>query len=114
MEKKSDNSLGVGAVVLGIISIVFSLTIIFSLFSFIPSIVGLIFALKQRKVNPNKWTSWGLWLCGISLVIFVIFFIILASIIIETMHTIQNCINNPSLPGCEQITQVFQQSGYSR
>ena len=72
MKKEAgDNSFGVAIVVLGILSIL-SLSVL----GIILGAVGLVFSLKQKKVDKNKWSKAGmiLNLIGIVLGILVIIF----------------------------------------
>ncbi|NCO11486.1 hypothetical protein CO038_00090 [Candidatus Pacearchaeota archaeon CG_4_9_14_0_2_um_filter_39_13] len=72
MKKEAgDNSFGVASVVLGILSIL-SLSVL----GIILGAVGLVFSLKQKKVDKNKWSKAGmiLNLIGIVLGILVIIF----------------------------------------
>ena len=48
--KQHDNSFGIAAVVLGIVSIVLA-----SLNGLLLAIVALVFASKQQKINANRW-----------------------------------------------------------
>ena len=53
-KRTSDNSFGIAGVVFGILSIL-SLSVI----GIVMGIVGLLFSLKQKKVNKNKWSKSG-------------------------------------------------------
>ncbi|MDP1695336.1 MAG: DUF1240 domain-containing protein [archaeon] len=60
-----DNSHGIVAFVFGALSILFSPSIFLMFFygpiiSFALGVLGIIFALKQRKVNDTKWAKTGL------------------------------------------------------
>jgi membrane-bound ClpP family serine protease len=96
MAKKSvdklqkDNSFGIASVVLGILSVVFSLTVIIGSFAGITlGVVSLIFSLKQNKIQKNKWSSAGLILSisGIALGIFVVIWLI--STFVEVINKVQ-------------------------
>lgn len=63
-QSAQDNSFGVASVVLGILSIIFA-----SFNGLILSVIALIFANKQRKINANKWSKAGKILGIIGLVI---------------------------------------------
>jgi len=52
---ETDNSFGIASVVLGIISVI-SLSVPGVVFG----IIGLIFGLKQKKINKNKWSKAGI------------------------------------------------------
>ncbi len=68
--KEGENSCGVAAVVLGILSITIS-----SLNGVVLGIIGLAFALKQKKVHANAWSKWGKILNSIGIIVGVILFI---------------------------------------
>ncbi|MFH1425639.1 MAG: hypothetical protein ABIG28_02850 [archaeon] len=70
--KKEDNSFGIAAVLLGILSIVFA-----SANGVIFGIIGLIFANKQQKVSKNKWGKNGKILSIIGIILSIILIIIL-------------------------------------
>ena len=63
------NSCGVVGVVFGIMSLIFFLMPIFAV---ILAIIGLIFSFRQRKNIPNSWSTAGLWLNGVGLLIGVV------------------------------------------
>ena len=73
MSKEGDNSFGVASVILGILSIVFAFGL-FMLFVYGPfaaillSIIGLVFASKQKRVRNNEWARMGMILSIIGLV----------------------------------------------
>jgi predicted PurR-regulated permease PerM len=103
VEKKSnsDNSFGVASVVLGILSIILSITIIPS---GILSILGITFALLQRKRNKNKWALWGLILSITSIVLVFGFLFFIRQVIEQADQLIASCTLDPtSNPACEQI-----------
>jgi protein-S-isoprenylcysteine O-methyltransferase Ste14 len=68
-----ENSFGVASVVLGILSILFS-----SFYGVILGVIGIVFAAKQQKISPNKWSRAGkiLSIIGTILSIVVIIFLI--------------------------------------
>jgi cytochrome c biogenesis protein CcdA len=49
-----DNSFGVAAVILGILSIIFA-----SITGVLFGIIGLFFSAKQNQINSNVWSKWG-------------------------------------------------------
>lgn len=53
-KEMSDNSSGVVGVVFGILSL-FSLGI----GGMVLGVVGLLFSIKQKKIEANKWSTWG-------------------------------------------------------
>lgn len=64
--KHHDNSSGVVSVVLGILSLVFFLI---PFIGMILGIVGVVFAYKQNKSMPNKWSRAALWMCWIGIIL---------------------------------------------
>jgi len=88
----SDNSFGVGGVILGILSIVFS-----SITGVILGVIGLIFSVKQNKIARNKWAKAGMILNIIGIIIGIIFFV----------YALNSIINNPDfLSQLQQITNA--------
>ena len=76
------NSSGVAAVVLGILSILFGISIFLGSFAgIILAIISLVFAIRQRKVNPNIWSMWGIILSIVGLAINLAVIIILIQFI---------------------------------
>ena len=68
MDKKEvraskDNSFGIAGVVLGIISVLFLSN------GIITGIIGLVFSLKQKKLNANKWSKAGIILNVIGIIL---------------------------------------------
>lgn len=104
MEKKGDNSFGVASLVLGIVSVVLSPTIIFSS---VLGIVGLIFGFIQRKDSKNKWSIWGIVLSIIGILVSLVILIAIIKIIGGVNETIARCVANPSLPGCEDLAELY-------
>ena len=72
-----DNSSGVAGVVLGIMSL-----ISFSLISIPLGIIGLIFSLKQKKIDNNKWARYGKVINIIGIIIGIVV-VILAIVIVK-------------------------------
>lgn len=66
VDKKHDNSAGVVSVVFGILSLVFFLIPVLSL---IIAIIGLVFAFVQKKKMPTSWSTAGMWLNGIGILV---------------------------------------------
>ncbi len=111
MEKRSslgDNSFGVTSVILGILSLVFSISMILSL---ILGVLALIFALVQRKKAPNKWSTWGIILAILGIALSILFIFSFVSVISTFKESINTCLANPNQPGCEQVLQALQQYG---
>ncbi len=67
-----DNSFGVAAVVIGILSIVFA-----SVNGIIFGIIGLAFSLKQKKSKKNPWSKWGAILSIIGIILSIVLIILL-------------------------------------
>ena len=78
-DKSENNSYGLASVILGILSIVFALSVLFgSIAGLILGIIGLFFSIKQNKISKNKWSSAGMILSilGIALNIFVLIWLL--------------------------------------
>ncbi len=85
-----DNSFGVASVVIGILSIIFSTTVFFGSFGgVILAVVGLIFAILQRKRVNTSWAKAGLWINGIALVLGIIVVIWLVQLLADIVQNIQ-------------------------
>jgi len=90
VKKSSDNSFGILAVTLGILSIVLSLTVLIGSFAGVAlGILGLIFAIIQGKRNKNSWSKAGIWLSVIGIIIGLIFISLFISAIIEIARQVQ-------------------------
>ena len=63
----NDNSFGTSSVILGILSIIFS-----SIPGLILGITALVFAMKQKKIEKNKWSKWGMLLSIIGIILSII------------------------------------------
>lgn len=91
MSKEGDNSFGVASVILGILSIVSALGL-FMLFVYGPvaaiilSIIGLVFASKQKKIKNNEWARIGKILNIIGLVAGIILFAWLIKVVKEALE----------------------------
>jgi len=70
--KKEDNSFGVAAVILGILSIMFA-----SINGIILGVIALIFAKKQQKRSPNSWGKNGKILSIIGIILSIIIMIVI-------------------------------------
>lgn len=112
MAKEGDNSSGTAAVILGIMSISTTFFVFFSLFSpiagFALGITGLIFALSQRKASKNRWSTWGIILSIVGLILNLIVIIGMVSIIADLIQSYQELCN--AAGGCENIAQYLQSS----
>lgn len=85
--KHHDNSCGVAGVILGILSIaLFWIPIV----GVVLGIVGVIFAYKQNKLMPNKWSKAGLWICWIGLILSALWTIFYVVMVVQyAMNQIQ-------------------------
>ncbi len=70
MKKEEDNSFGVAAVVIGILSIVSG-----SLPGIVLGVIGVIFSKKQNKIMANKWSKSGFLLGVIGIILGIALFI---------------------------------------
>ena len=96
------NNSGVAAVVLGILSILFGISIFLGSFAgVILAIISLVFALRQRKVHSNIWSTWGVILSIAGLAINLAIIIILIQFA-----------RNQIIPIIEQAAQQAQQMQY--
>lgn len=77
-ESHRDNSFGTSSVILGILSIAFTIVPIYGI---IFSILGIVFANKQKKHYVNKWSKSGLKLSIVGLVLSVITWILSAKVV---------------------------------
>lgn len=90
VKTSGNNSSGIVAVVLGILSIVFALTVILGSFAGAAfGLIGFFFALTQRKNNPNRWSKWGLILTVIGLILNIIVIFALITVISSIAQQIQ-------------------------
>ena len=80
-ELKQDNSFGTASVILAINSIIFS-----SMAGVIFGIIGVVFALKQKKIAKNSWSKAGVMLNVIGIILGIIVFIM----------ALKTIINNPA------------------
>src|SRR3989344_6951687 len=90
MIKRGDNSFGTASVVLGILSITFACGVLLGSPAGLGlGIVSLIFALKQRKSSKNSWSSWGLGLSLVGIILSIIFLIMLAQMLSEVVNQLK-------------------------
>lgn len=88
MTKGSDNSFGIAAVILGILSITLSINfIVFG--GLILGFIGLVFALIQRRNLKNKWVLWGLILSVAGIIIGLVLAALFLSAIAELAAQLQ-------------------------
>jgi len=105
--KPADNSFGVVSVVFGVLSVISSVVMVPGL---ILGILGLVFGFIQRSKSKNKWALYGIILsiAGIILSALILWWTI--SFVHNLQNTIQACMANPSLPGCESFASAFPQA----
>ena len=107
--KSTNNDFGVASLILGILSLILFFTILPSI---VLGILGVIFGVMQRKRQKTKWALAGIILSvlGIILSLGTIWFIV--SIFKEVTQLINSCMQDPTLPGCEEVLKYLnQQSG---
>ena len=90
MVKESDNNFGLASLIFGITSLVSSLTILFGFVAGIVfGLVGLIFGIIQNKRGKNKWSTWGIILSVLGIIIGILVLIWFASAIITFSQQLQ-------------------------
>jgi hypothetical protein len=94
-----NNNFGLASVILGIVGLVGSIVVIPAILS----IISLIFGIIQYRRAKNKWAIWGIALSIAGIIIAVIVIMKLVGTMSEFQNTMNACIANPSLPGCEDI-----------
>jgi len=87
--KTSDNSFGVGGVILGILSIIFS-----SITGIILGIIGYTFSSKQSKLAKNKWSKIGKILNLIGIIIGIISFTFLVITLMKDPNFLSQLANS--------------------
>ena len=102
MVKEGDNSFGVAALILGLLSVIFFFT---SILSTILGIIGLVFAIIQYRRNKNSWAIWALVLS----ILGIIFSLVITWEIVSTIQQVALCLKDPTMPGCEQFAQALSQ-----
>ena len=106
MEKKSDNSSGIISVILGILSIVLGIGVIFGSFAgLILGVISLFFAINQKKNNSNKWSKAGMVLSIIGIVINLLIFVLLITVLTKIAMQIQELQSSGALNQVNQISQ---------
>ena len=117
-KKQKSEGLGVASLVLGILGIMFSITIILSLLGFILGILGIIFAIMQKRNNPTGTATGGLITSIVALVIGLILVLLTIAIpllLFRTEPSIQQSTNCTYLGGvCSKdptCGDVFYQYG---
>lgn len=80
-----DNSCGTASVILGILSLVSASPIAILL-----GIIGLIFGVKQKRKQQNRWSTWGITLNIIGIIIGIIMIIVAVRIIASDPSLLQS------------------------
>lgn len=83
-KEMSDNSFGVAGVILGILSVL-SLSFIGIIFG----IIGLVFSMRQAKIEKNKWSKAGMILNGIGIILGIAAIILLVNYIPDYLAQLQ-------------------------
>lgn len=84
------NSAGIAGVVFGVLSIVLGFGILLGFFAgFVCGILGLVFALIQRKKSRNSWSRAGIILSIIGLVVNIFAFIVVVNWIAQVLAQIE-------------------------
>lgn len=110
MEKRSDsavsdmNAFGILGVVFGVLALALSVTIIYG---FLFGILSIIFAIVQYRRKKNAFATWSLVLSILAILLSLLILISAISLIADVRETINACIQNPSLPGCEEIIKTY-------
>ncbi|MDO8509428.1 MAG: hypothetical protein Q7S27_07140 [Nanoarchaeota archaeon] len=106
--RTGNNEFGVASLILGLLSLILFFTIVPSI---ILGILGIIFGLIQKKRHNTKWALAGIILSilGIILSVGIAWFII--ATFKEVTRLVQSCMQDPTLPGCEDILQYLNQQG---
>ncbi|MAE49719.1 hypothetical protein CMI48_02710 [Candidatus Pacearchaeota archaeon] len=90
MPKEGSSNAAIASVILGVISIVFSLSVLFGQGAGIAlGIIGFIFALVARNDANKKWANWGLALSIIGIALNLIILIYLYQAIIEVVNQLE-------------------------
>jgi hypothetical protein len=95
----SNNNFGIVSVVLGILSLICIFTFfIGSIAGFLLGIIGFFFGLKQARLNKNSWSTAGMVLSVLGLVLSVAVFVWFVITVIKLLAQFQQLVqNNPSL-----------------
>lgn len=102
----SNNDFGIAALVFGVLSIVLFFTVIPSI---VLGILALIFGFVQRKKAKNKWALTGIILSIIGIILSLGLVWLIVSTFREVSSLLQSCINDPTLPGCEDVLKYLNQ-----
>lgn len=104
-DMKYNNDFGIASVIIGILSVLFSILIGIGI---ILGILGLIFGFVQRKKEKNKWSLWGIILSIIGIILGILIIWALVSYISSSVELYAACQANPSLPQCEPLRQLIE------
>jgi len=105
MDKKGDNNAGLASTILGILSVILSPLVIFGA---LLGVIGLVFGIIQQRASKNKWSLWGIILSALGIIISLIILFMLISVVHGVQEFAQQCLENPSLPGCEAFAGIQQ------
>lgn len=90
MPKEGPPNAAIASVVLGIVSIVFSLSVLFGQGAGLAlGVIGFVFALIARRKTPGKWANWGLALSLIGVALNIIILIYLFQAITEVAKQLE-------------------------
>ena len=110
-EVSSSNDLGLSSVILSIVSLSFIfltfMAFLAPLVGLVLSIIALVFALKQKKRNYNKWVKYGLILSIIGIVIHFLIVIGMISVLNSVSSQYEQLCDLAG--GCENIPQYIQE-----
>ena len=107
--KSTNNDFGIASLILGILSLVLFFTILPSI---VLGILGIIFGVIQRKRHKTKWALTGIILSVLGIILSLVIIWAILSVFREITQLMQSCLQDPTLPGCEEILKYLnQQSG---
>jgi len=107
--KSTNNDFGIASLILGILSLILFFTMLPSL---ILGILGIIFGVIQRKRHKTKWALTGIILSVLGIILSLVIIWAILSVFREITQLMQSCLQDPTLPGCEEILKYLnQQSG---
>jgi len=107
--KSINNDFGIASLILGILSLILFFTILPSI---VLGILGIIFGTMQRKRQKTKWALAGIILSVLGIILSFGTIWLFVSILKEITQLMQSCIQDPILPGCEEVLKYLnQQSG---
>ena len=96
---KDNNYFGLASVILGILSIVFGITVIFgSVGGLVLGVISLVFSIMQKKRHKNSWSKAGLILSIIGIGVNIFFLVFLVKTLAEVAQQIQLAAESGALP----------------